>query len=507
MKKSFKKIFASLLAVMMIAMMVPFTASAADTLVTNQLSLSCTKENFKFDVYKIATINLTTNAVTVTATDTKVAADVKLAGSTTNTQTLIADCDAADVSKLGTKIGSFTSSSSTTSATFTDNVEAGIYYIRTTALGNATKASSSIVTLPTYSSTSKSWTNTGTISLDPKVANGDVTVEKKIVENYGTDDASEVSYTSASVGETVTFKLSASVPGSTNKPVKSFAIVDSMDAGLSSSDVSIKSVTQGDTTFTTSDYTLFTDKTDAALKDDNGKAYSGDFTFGVKLTDSGLKKLQSNVVDSTGAITKAAPEVVVYFQTKVTSDAVVGGTGNKNSDGLVYKNNDAALSTVDGEKVQVFCFNINLVKKDTNTSGATLSGAVFALKDANKNAVKDASGNAVTGTTDADGKTNFGGIKLAAGKYYVVETKAPDGYVLDTTEHSVEISYSVAKNTKGLYEVSDNYTAQSIEVYNVKITVPQTGGVGTKMFTICGACLIAVAGVMFVVLKKKKTSK
>ncbi|MFQ9783984.1 MAG: LPXTG cell wall anchor domain-containing protein, partial [Ruminococcus sp.] len=60
----------------------------------------------------------------------------------------------------------------------------------------------------------------------------------------------------------------------------------------------------------------------------------------------------------------------------------------------------------------------------------------------------------------------------------------------------------------GLTNAGDNtFAFVTKTVKNVKITVPKTGGMGTTLFTICGASLIVLAGVMFVVLKRKKTSK
>ena len=54
--KTTKKIFAALLAVMMLLVMVPFSASAATNI---SFDLSCEKEGYEFAVYQVATLNKT----------------------------------------------------------------------------------------------------------------------------------------------------------------------------------------------------------------------------------------------------------------------------------------------------------------------------------------------------------------------------------------------------------------------------------------------------------------
>ena len=51
--KTTKRVFALVLAAMMLAMMIPFAASAAN----NSLTLSMSKDGFEYAVYQVATIN------------------------------------------------------------------------------------------------------------------------------------------------------------------------------------------------------------------------------------------------------------------------------------------------------------------------------------------------------------------------------------------------------------------------------------------------------------------
>src|SRR5690625_3075518 len=74
-------------------------------------------------------------------------------------------------------------------------------------------------------------------------------------------------------------------------------------------------------------------------------------------------------------------------------------------------------------------FAVELSK--TDEEGNALEGAEFTLFDAEDNAIE-------TATTGEDGKILFEDIKTA-GTYYVQETKAPAGYVLDEMKHWIYI--------------------------------------------------------------------
>lgn len=74
---------------------------------------------------------------------------------------------------------------------------------------------------------------------------------------------------------------------------------------------------------------------------------------------------------------------------------------------------------------------ISVIKEDTDDSGKKLSGAEFALYDINKQLV-------TTKTTDIDGKADFTSLKFRT--FYIGETKAPDGYLLNTELQKVKIN-------------------------------------------------------------------
>ncbi len=86
-------------------------------------------------------------------------------------------------------------------------------------------------------------------------------------------------------------------------------------------------------------------------------------------------------------------------------------------------------------------------------------------------------------------------------KYYLVETKAPDGYNLLTTPTEVEFKTTDATNNTVTY--AD--VAQSV-VNNVGVELPQTGGIGTTLFIVFGTLIALAAAVIIVTNKRAKNA-
>ena len=182
MTKSIKKIFAALLVVATLALMIPFSASAArdaSTKVTFKLSDPTVVGKFKFNIYKLAGINTTTGAVTtVTGLPTDVKTAVEAEGTDANTSTLITACK-SNLASLGSAAKTW--DATTASVTYTD-LTAGIYYIHPVAKATATKANDSIVVLPKYDDATKKWVEAGTIDLASKVSTKDIVLDKTITK-------------------------------------------------------------------------------------------------------------------------------------------------------------------------------------------------------------------------------------------------------------------------------------------------------------------------------------
>lgn len=491
MTKSIKKIFAALLVVATLALMIPFSASAArdaSTKVTFKLSDPTVVGKFKFDIYKLAGINTTTGEVkTVTGLPTDVKTAVEAEGTDANTSTLITACK-SNLASLGSAVKTW---DATTASVTYDDLGAGIYYVHPVAKGVSTKANDSIVTLPDYKN--NEWTPVGTVNLADKVSTTNIELDKTITNS----DSGSTEYTTAGVGDTVNFELKASVPGSTASKLLKYNIYDSLDSGLKFNANSVVVKYDGVALTKDTDYKIITTGID------------NKYTFGIEFQPVGgyiPNKFYSDFYQD-----NVQRYVTVEYNATVLSTANFFKNSNNNQVFLNYKNADHE-DTEDGPKVQVFTFKLQLVKVDASDSNKKLKGATFELYNEAKSKVIE------TGETDANGEIVFSSL-LAKGTYYVKETVAPEGYVLPTGDAAwteISIDPTIKENSsltkkQGRFELTNlaNNSGDYVQytVKNVKITVPKTGGMGTTLFTICGASLIVLAGVMFVVLKKKKTSK
>ena len=108
---------------------------------------------------------------------------------------------------------------------------------------------------------------------------------------------------------------------------------------------------------------------------------------------------------------------------------------------------------------------------------------------------------AIVLVSDGNGKFEITG--LAEGTYYLEETKAPEGFAKLTSDVPFTVnnkSYTTGGEKAIDYVPSSNKNdAQQVE--NKNLTIPQTGGKGTILFTIVGIGLMAGA---IVAMKKNK---
>lgn len=468
--KTTKKIFAAVLAVMMIALMIPFSASAAETDTYNAFIKG--KNGFKVNVYKVATINTTTGEYTEIQGGTAVATALKTwkNASGNDSKALLAACESATFADTDSK-GNHTFASDEDVYNFGTN-EAGVYYVKVTgqpAETSVKKKGGALFALPEGT---KKTQGSEKAPIELKINTGEVTVSKEIVG--GDIDAT---HTTASAGDTVTFKLTASVTGSKEVPLTEYTIHDNLSDSFR--DPAVTEVMVGSTKLQEgTDYTV--DKTN--LSD-----------IQISLSESYLKAAKEGTNDF-----YASSDVTVTL-TAVLKDTAVSGntaTDNSNSDSLTYTNTYGQTSKPGDDTVYVYTFDLPVFKYDGTTTDKTgLGNATFELKTKEGTLID-------TKTTDSSGNVTF--EKLAAGTYTVQETIAPSGYNLNSTVYTINIS------TKGVITVSvDGNPSQvdQVEVPDYPVTVPQTGGMGTMMFYVGGAALIACAGVLLFVLKRKKAAK
>ncbi|HEM6214935.1 TPA: LPXTG cell wall anchor domain-containing protein, partial [Streptococcus suis] len=98
--------------------------------------------------------------------------------------------------------------------------------------------------------------------------------------------------------------------------------------------------------------------------------------------------------------------------------------------------------------------------------------------------------------SSTEGKFEVKGLK--AGTYYLKETKAPEGYALP----SDKIQFTVNRGSWGSGEEVNTTNFQQVK--NKKITIPQTGGIGTLVFTVVGLSTMVFA---FIAMKKRQAEE
>lgn len=333
--------------------------------------------------------------------------------------------------------------------------------------------------------------------------NSKPTIEKEVYEGNTLGYSND-----AGIGDTVKFQTRIHV---TDGNPTNYVLHDTMSNGLKFNEKSVTVLlvrdpktggsNDGDNLTPGTDYELVTSTSDTC-------------TFEIKF----LKAL------------KPYDYIQVDYSATVTSDAVIGTTGNDNKAVLTYGNNSTTESST--TKTYVWEMGVrkfaNLGGDDTNHAladaefqlykkdGETKKYAKFAETGTNTSIYKltgwdaDAS-NAAKVKTPASGNIQFEG--LDAGTYYLEETKAPVGYNKLTAPITVVIDRgtlpTVASQTISYTVKYGDTTADDhiVRVENKAGTVlPSTGGMGTTLFYVIGGGLM-VAAIVLLVTKKRMENK
>lgn len=495
--KTTKKIFAAVLAVMMIALMIPFSASAATSysakykLDVNTATDPDKSGDYTFSFFKIADLDLTTGKYSSTITDTALKNAVNGTYSDTKSQNILTACDTLyknNKEAFGTAATTISFSSATTEATATVT-DPGLYYVYCTSKpAKVTGVQSSLASLPYFDGTNYVSVDQTEHNLAEKVSTSSVSVDKTADKTYVGDN-----------NKTVTYTLTASTAGSIDNQLKKYEIVDTMDEGLTFNEnsVVVKYDGTGDALTLGTDYSI---EKNHPYTGKNGEATA---TFAVVFKSATLAS--EKFYD--------AENVVVTYTADLNEKAKLN-TAIRNTDGLVY-GNDAETNFESGKNSpDVFTYGMKVVKVNGNDTTQKLAKAKFQIftdpeaktpltvkvDDKNVNVVAETGDNGEA-TFVLEGTTTT--FKFDATQtYYAKEIAAPADYNLNSSVFKVNIDKSKEYTFVGNVTVDGNNA-----VANYPVTVPKTGGMGTMMFYVGGAALIACAGVLLFVLKRKKAAK
>ena len=434
---------------------------------------------------------------------------------------------AEDFSEPKTATGTETpASSGTYAATFTD-LDYGYYLVYPLgSTGNGTRDTYAML----Y--------NVDEASVEIDMKSEYPTVDKEIVEG---DDA--VSGNTAQIGDTLTFTLTAKVPDVSYDEYYQFAFVDTLSKGLKFN--SITSVQwaenenspfsdMGDTNYTVTSPS-YTGTSASELRIDFGtKTQAGDPATDIYNALTLFQNHKGWTIKVTYTVTLTEAALVVDEAN--TNSAKVEFTTDPDSTGT-------GSSTEDITKTYTFGFGIDKQKGDTDDAAdGPLAGAVFKIyKDSGTDASNWDSSDTVVKfkqqttspkkgydyyTVDANGSETLTTTTnklyvcgLDEGIYWIEEVSAPSGYNKmagyikveisstidgngDLTDHTITFTDPDGSPISGATHKNDH----TIQIINkTGSLLPETGGVGTVIFTVVGVAAIA-GGTVWYVNRRRATA-
>lgn len=236
--------------------------------------------------------------------------------------------------------------------------------------------------------------------------------------------------------------------------------------------------------------------------------------FSIALTPTGMKKVSGSV----GGDYFVDYMLRVYFDARINANATMA-TEIPNQATLDYTNSVNFDYNAQSDKPVVYTGGANILKVDGADSTVVLPGATFEVyrrataeevaAGENLSTVPGFSyamvkvaffdNEALTGekvteaTSDEDGNVHIYG--LAYGTYYIMETKAPDGYNLPPEGEEITI------------DETSHTEERAIVVENIRGSMlPATGGPGTEGFMLWGCVLMVGAVAVLLFLKRKENN-
>ena len=339
-------------------------------------------------------------------------------------------------------------------------------------------------------------------------------VDKKVSEDR---EGPFVKGADLNIGDTVYFEVTGKLPSNLDAySAYAYKLIDTMSAGLTYDAGSMK---------------VFYDN--AGVRTEVTAQFSTP-TFSSQVLTIGCTDIKT-LDDVT---VTAAGEFVFTYSATLNNNAGTGNTGNGNAAQLEFSSNpnpggESETQETPGSEAYVFTFQLDVAKTDTAGNAITTDTAEFALFRMNGStkeyAVVDSNGEfdwtvATTSATATKfssdivtGRFSIEGLK--AGEYFLEETKAPDGYnllaapikfVIFAEIEKVGNTYEVTtlEITVGTKTEDGDLTSGVVEIgieNGVGTQLPGTGGIGEIPFIAIGAIGIGLFASAIITFKKRST--
>jgi len=383
--------------------------------------------------------------------------------------------------QLDATINSGKINESKTSYTF-NNLDAGYYLVYVTG---GKEIQSSLVTVDK---------NTNTVNLKTEAPSITKEADKKTVE----------------IGQVVKYTVTGSIPDTTGYSEYVYKIHDTLSDGLDF----VKNAT-GDALDNANEVNVTVDFTETGITD-GGQAPT---TAALSGTENRTMALDLSTWVKANQTNKGKSFTVTYYA-KVNKDAVVK---EQNKAQLEYGNNPTDTTTTTPSEAKTPTYPLDILKKKSG-SNEKLAGAKFSLyktkddadKGQNPIKVSGSNGNYVVDPTSSI--TEFESVQeitdkgynlrvngLAEGTYYLVETKAPDGFNKLTAPVVIKITKSIDADVNN-WTISKDNAVEDDKIIDIENStgslLPSTGGTGVIVFA--GVAILLVFGVVVSFIRDKR---
>lgn len=315
-----------------------------------------------------------------------------------------------------------------------------------------------------------------------------------------------------SIGQVVKYTVAGSVPDTTGYSEYVYKINDTLSNGLDFVNDANGTAVNGNTVNVT-----------VAFKDETvSPAGTTPTTATLSGTGNRTMILDLSAWVKANQQTNKGKNFTVTYYAKVNKDAVVT---EKNKAQLEYGNKpgETTTTTPSEAKTPTYPLDINKIKTGSKEK---LAGAKFSLYTSETDAKNGTNPIKVTGSNGnyvvnpESTTTEFESVKsidvegynlrvngLAEGTYYLVETKAPDGFNKLTAPIVIKITKSTTGNEED-WTLSKNDVKEEDKIIDVENStgsmLPSTGGMGTIAFTVVAALLVLGVAVSFIRDRKRE---